>query len=89
MIRLSYKKIIAIGFILVFLGFILPLLMVMKILESTFFLNFFSFIASMFGVILGLMGAAQMAVSLKHTREKDKNLFTAKTQRTPRKPLKP
>ena len=71
MIRISSRGILGIGFVLVSLGFLLPLLMVMKILESTYFLNFFSFIASQLGIFLGLMGAAQMAVSARRSRDKD------------------
>jgi hypothetical protein len=70
MIHLSSRAIIITGFILVLLGFLLPLLMVMKVIESTFFLNFFSFIASLLGVFLGLMGAAQMAVEARRSRDK-------------------
>jgi len=70
MIRLSSRAIIFIGFILVLLGFLLPLLMVIKVLESTYFLNFFSFIASLLGLVLGMMGAAQMAVEARRSRDK-------------------
>jgi len=55
---LSGRSFIIIGFILVLLGFILPFLMVMHIVESGFFLNFFSFTASVTGLFLGLIGAA-------------------------------
>jgi len=58
MIRLSPVQLIIIGFILSLLGVILPLLMVMHAVESTFFLNFFSFTASMVGLFLGIIGAA-------------------------------
>lgn len=47
-----------VGFVLVFLGFLLPLLMVVKVLESTFFLNFFSFTASTLGLLLGIISTA-------------------------------
>jgi hypothetical protein len=69
MIRISSRRIILIGFFLVLLGFLLPLLMVIKVFESTFFLNFFSFIASVVGLFLGLMGAAQMAVEARRSRD--------------------
>lgn len=46
------------GFVLVFLGFLLPLLMVVRVLESTFFLNFFSYTASVVGLFLGLISTA-------------------------------
>jgi hypothetical protein len=57
MIGLSPGKIIAIGFVLVVLGVVLPFLMVIHVLPSTFFLNFFSFGASVFGLMLGMYGA--------------------------------
>jgi hypothetical protein len=52
------KYILLIGFILVFLGFLLPFLMVIQVIPSTMFLNFFSYIASVLGLFLGLVGAA-------------------------------
>ena len=57
-------KIILIGFALAVLGAVLPFLMVLHILKSTFFLNFFSYTASLAGLILGIIGAA-MYVRLK------------------------
>ncbi|MFZ5880980.1 MAG: hypothetical protein ACOY0R_16560 [Chloroflexota bacterium] len=47
-----------IGGCLVFLGWLLPLLMVIHVFESTFFLNFFSWGASVTGLFLGLLGSA-------------------------------
>ncbi len=52
------KYIIGLGFILVLLGALLPWLMVMQVIRSTLFLNFFSFIASVAGILLGIVGAA-------------------------------
>ena len=49
---------IIIGGILAILGVLLPLLMVIKVLPSTFFLAFFSHAASVSGLFLGLIGAA-------------------------------
>ena len=57
-------KIILIGFALAVLGAVVPFLMVLHILKSTFFLNFFSYAASLAGLILGIIGAA-MYVRLK------------------------
>ncbi len=51
-------NLILLGFLLSVLGVVLPFLMVLNVLNSTFFLNFFSFIASMTGLILGITGAA-------------------------------
>lgn len=69
MIRLSPRTFILIGFVLVLLGFLLPLLIVIKVLESTFFLNFFSFIASVVGLFLGVLGAAQYALEIRRSRD--------------------
>jgi hypothetical protein len=44
-----------IGFVLVLIGFLLPFLMVMKVIEATFLLSFFSFIASTAGLFLGII----------------------------------
>jgi hypothetical protein len=47
------------GFFLLLLGIVLPFLMVIHILESTFFLNFFSYGMSIVGLILGIIGASR------------------------------
>ena len=47
-----------IGFILVLLGAVLPFLMVLKVLPSTFALNFLAYGASVAGLFLGIIGAA-------------------------------
>ena len=52
------KRLILIGFFLVLAGAVLPFLMVIQVLKSTFFLNFFSFGATMSGLLLGMIGAA-------------------------------
>ena len=52
---------ILIGFILMVMGVVFPFLMVIKILESTFFLNFFSYAASLVGMMLGIVGTAYYA----------------------------
>jgi hypothetical protein len=52
------KRLILIGFLLVLVGAVLPFLMVIQVFESTFFLNFFSFGATMAGLLLGMVGAA-------------------------------
>jgi hypothetical protein len=69
MIRISSRAIILIGFVLVFLGFLLPLLIVIKVLESTYFLNFFSFTASILGLFMGILGAAQYVVEFRRKRD--------------------
>jgi hypothetical protein len=54
---LSPGMMIGIGFVLVLFGAVAPFLMVMKILPSTFFLNFLAYAASVSGLMLGLTGS--------------------------------
>ncbi len=51
-------KTILLGFVLVMIGLIVPILMVMHILEASFFLSFVSFGSSVSGLFLGIIGAA-------------------------------
>ena len=52
------KQLIAIAVVLLLFGFIMPFLMAIHLVESTFFLNFLSFGASVLGLFLGLAGIA-------------------------------
>ena len=49
---------IAIGFVLVLFGVAVPFLMVIGILEASFWLGFLSFAASVGGLYLGIIGAS-------------------------------
>jgi hypothetical protein len=51
------KTLLVVGFFLMAAGTVLPFLMVIQILESTFFLNFFSFGAQVAGLFLGFIGS--------------------------------
>jgi hypothetical protein len=50
-----------IGAALMVLGVVLPLLILIKILESTFFLNFLSYIFQITGLILAMIGLVSYA----------------------------
>ena len=65
--RLSPRFLLSLGVILMCLGVILPFLMVIRVLESTFFLNFFSWGASVAGLSLGTIGFAMHG----NTRKRD------------------
>jgi hypothetical protein len=54
---LSPKTLLFIGVFLMLAGVVLPFLMVIHVLESTFFLNFFSFGAQVAGLFLGMIGS--------------------------------
>jgi hypothetical protein len=49
---------IMVGFLLVLAGWVLPFLMVMHIIPSTFFLNFFAYAAGLAGLLMGMIGSA-------------------------------
>jgi uncharacterized membrane protein len=66
---MNYKKIILLGFILVLLGVLGPLLMVLHVVESTFLFNFLSFGASVVGLVLGIVGAAWYAIAHRRKPE--------------------
>jgi hypothetical protein len=57
----SPRFLLIFGVILMLLGVALPFLMVIHVLESTFFLNFFSWGASVAGLSFGTIGFALYA----------------------------
>jgi len=52
------NRVLLIGFLLVLSGAVLPFLMLIGVLESTFLWNFLAFVASVMGVFLGILGSA-------------------------------
>jgi hypothetical protein len=54
----SPRLLIGTGLFLMVLGMALPFLMVIKVLESTFVLNFLAWGASAAGLMLGMIGVA-------------------------------
>jgi len=70
MMALSPLRMILLGSVLVVVGFVLPFLMVMGMIPSTFALNFLSYAASFGGLILGIIGSA-LYVSVKRRRDRD------------------
>jgi membrane associated rhomboid family serine protease len=59
--RMHPRTIIILGFVLVLLGFVIPFLMMLRIIEPNFPLSFVSFAASVSGLFLGLFGTALYA----------------------------
>lgn len=57
MIRADPKKLIAIGFVFVLIGFVVPLLMTIRVIMPSFIWGFLSYGASVAGLLLGLVGA--------------------------------
>ena len=54
----SPRLLLVLGMTLMLLGIVLPFLMIIKMLESTFMLNFFSWGASVAGLAFGTIGFA-------------------------------
>jgi len=52
------NRLVVVGFILVLAGAVLPFLIVIRVLESTFLVNFIAFAASVIGVFLGVLASA-------------------------------
>ena len=52
------RIIVLVGFLLVLAGFVLPFLMVLRIIPPNWVVSFVSFAASVSGLMLGLVGAA-------------------------------
>lgn len=55
---MSGGRLILIGFVLLVVGWVLPFLMVMRVIEPTFALAFLAHGASVGGLFLGIIGAA-------------------------------
>ena len=51
-------QIILIGFVLVLAAWVLPLLMVLRLVQSTFLLNFLAYTAGVAGLFMGIIGAS-------------------------------
>jgi hypothetical protein len=56
----SPRFLLVLGLVLMLTGILLPFLMVIHLLESTFFLNFFSSGASSLGLGLAMVGFARL-----------------------------
>ena len=61
----SPRFLLGLGLFLMLLGIVLPFLIVIQVLESTFFLNFFSWAGSVVGLALGMIGVSWM---VKHRK---------------------
>ena len=61
-------RIIFIGFALVVFGFVVPMLMMVRVIEPSFLLSFLSHGASVAGLFLGLMGTACYSRLNRHKR---------------------
>ena len=65
------NRYIVIGFFCVLIGAVLPFLIVLRILPSTFFLNFLAYGASTVGLMLGVIGVAMYVGDERRKRGDD------------------
>lgn len=64
------NRLIVVGFILVLAGAVIPFLIVLGFVESTFLLNFLAYGASVLGIFLGVIGVATY-VGEKRRKDED------------------
>jgi len=60
---MSPATLLALGFVLILAGFLLPFLMVLRVLESSLTLNFSAYGASLVGLVLSLYGVSHYSRS--------------------------
>ncbi len=63
------RRLMLIGFIAMLFGVLLPFLMVIMVIESTFFLNFLAFGLSIGGLLTGIVGIAMYSAEHRSRRE--------------------
>jgi positive regulator of sigma E activity len=65
------ERLLILATVLLLFGVIMPFLMVIHVVESTFFLNFLSFTASILGSLLGFVGIALYQIRRRHKDDSD------------------
>jgi len=63
-------RLMAIAICMLIFGVVMPFLMVLHIVASTFFLNFLSFLASTLGFFLGMISFSALRIKSKRTRDR-------------------
>lgn len=63
------ERLIAIAVIMLLFGCVAPFLMVIQVVQSTFFLNFLAFTSSVAGLFIGIIGIAQLRVKTKNKED--------------------
>jgi len=65
------NRLVVLGFFCVLIGAVLPFLIVLRMIPSTFFLNFLAFTLSTAGLFLGVMGIATYVGEERRKRSDD------------------
>jgi hypothetical protein len=67
---MRFNRLLVVGFLLVVIGAVLPFLIVIRVLPSTFLLNFLAYATSLIGIFLGILG---MAIYVGEKRRNDED----------------
>jgi membrane associated rhomboid family serine protease len=70
LMQASPTRLILLGFVLLMIGVCVPFLMLLQLLESTFFLSFVSYLSSVAGLVIGITGAALYSSAERQRRRK-------------------
>ena len=73
-LRWSPKTMILVGIGMMLISIILPFLMVMQILKSTFFMNFLAYGLSVAGILIGFIGMVSL-VKIRRTQQKYRDQY--------------
>ena len=73
MFRFSSKQLISVGVVLLITGVVLPLLIVIKAIPSTYLLNFLSYACSLVGMVLGFLGLFSEVKIRRDRLKREKN----------------
>jgi uncharacterized Tic20 family protein len=68
------ERLIVVAVAMLLFGCVVPFLMVIKVFESTFFLNFLSYGLSVLGLVLGIVGVATLRAKQKR-RTDDEDMY--------------
>ena len=74
MLKWQPWKMIALGGVMMLVSMVLPWLMVLQILRSTFFLNFLAYGLSVAGLLIGFIGMVSV-VKIRRTEQKYKDQY--------------
>lgn len=74
MMRDKPKRLFVIAVLLMLFGVAMPFLMVIHLVESTFFLNFLSYGASILGLLLGIVSVAMQNVG-RNAKDKEDDFY--------------
>lgn len=67
--RFSPLQLALTGLVLLVIGFLLPFLMVLRLVEPTLLLNFIAYLSSVVGLAVGVIGIAMFGIARPRDKE--------------------